>query len=246
VDLGISGKRAAVAAASIGLGFASAKALANEGVHVAICGRDRKRVDAAAKAIGHDAVPLVRDVSTADGGQEFVEAAIDALGGIDILIANAGGPPAGAFKSTEISAYREALELNLLSVVGMCQGAVPSMKQQRWGRIVAITSLSARQPVRNLILSNTTRPATTGFLKSLALEIAPYGITVNSVQPGPHGTARMKELASVEPATLGIRTGSFGDPDDFGAIVSTLCSEQARFAVGVHLHLDGGSYAGLQ
>ena len=138
MDLGISGRRAAVAAASRGLGFATAAALADEGVHVALCSRNADAIEDAAKRIGHDAVPLAEDVSTTNGARRFVDAARDALGGIDILVTNAGGPPPGDFSSTRVDQYLAALELNCLSVIAMCDAAVPHMREQRWGRVVAI------------------------------------------------------------------------------------------------------------
>lgn len=248
MDLGIDGRRAAVAAASGGLGYASAAALAAEGVSVAICGRDRGRIAEAAARIGHGCVPLVCDVSTAAGGEAFVATAGEALGGIDILVANGGGPPAGTFASTELARYPEALELSLLSVVGMCKAAVPAMQAQRWGRVVAITSLSVRQPIPTLILSNTARAGVTGFLKTLAREVAADGVTVNSVQPGLHATDRMTALYGGTPdaAALGVPAGVLGDPADFGAVVAFLCGASARYLTGVQVHVDGGSYAGLQ
>lgn len=247
MDLGIAGRRAAVAAASGGLGFASAQALANEGVAVAICGRDRVRIDEAAARIGHGCIGLVADVSTAAGGSDFVAAATEALGGVDILVANAGGPPAGTFASTDIDAYDSALRLSLLSVVGMCRAAIPAMQVYRWGRVVAITSLSVRQPIANLILSNTARAGVTGFLKTVATEVAADGVTVNSVQPGLHATDRLTALyGSGEGLAAGVPAGVVGQPDDFGAVVTFLCSEQAKYTTGVQLHVDGGSYGGLQ
>jgi 3-oxoacyl-[acyl-carrier protein] reductase len=240
MDLGIAGKRAAVAAASAGLGFESARALAAEGVRVAICGRDQQRIEAAAKRIGELAVPLTCDVSTSAGGTAFVEAAREALGGIDILVTNAGGPPPGTFESTPLESYPGALDLNLMSVVAMCTAAVPAMRAQGWGRVVAITSLSVRQPMANLILSNTARAGATAFLKTLAREVFIDGVTVNSVQPGLHATERLKVLYG--DAGPGMPTG---DPADFGAIVTFLCGQQARFTTGVGLHVDGGSYLGL-
>ena len=241
MDLGISGRRAAVAAASAGLGLASAKALADEGVHVAICGRDRGRIDAAAAYIGHDVVPLVADLATPDGAARFVADATEALGPIDILVTNAGGPPHGNFESTPIEAYPSAIDLNLMSVVAMCKAAVPEMRHRRWGRVVAITSLSVRQPMAQLILSSTARAGVTAFLKTLAREVAADGITVNSVQPGMHLTGRLREVYG---ETLPDRP--LGDPSDFGQVVAFLCSEPARFTTGVQLHVDGGDYAGLQ
>jgi 3-oxoacyl-[acyl-carrier protein] reductase len=241
MDLGITGRRAAVAAASAGLGFASAKALADEGVAVAICGRDRARIDDAAAAIGNVCVPLVADVGDAAGAGAFVAAATEALGGIDILVTNAGGPPPGTFASTPVDAYEGALDLNLLSVVAMCKAAVPPMQERGWGRVVAITSLSVRQPIPTLILSNTARAGATGFLKTLAREVAADGVTVNSVQPGLHRTDRITALYGGNlPDDV-----PMGDPADLGGVVAFLCGRQARFTTGVQLHVDGGSYAAL-
>lgn len=247
MDLGIAGRTAAVAGASSGLGFASARALAAEGVRVAICGRDRARIDAAASRI-EGAVPLVADVSTTEGATRFVEAAVEALGQVDILVPNAGGPPPGTFASTPVDAYRPALELNLLSTVAMCEAAVPAMCERGWGRVVAITSISVRQPIPTLILSNTARAGVTAFLKTLALEVAGRGVTVNTVQPGLHLTDRLRGLYGddVEAANAGVPTGVVGDPDDFGATVAFLCSTRARFVVGAALPVDGGTYQGLQ
>jgi 3-oxoacyl-[acyl-carrier protein] reductase len=247
MDLGIAGKRAAVAAASGGLGLASAQALAAEGVHVAICGRDQARIEAAATEIGHGCIPLVCDVGDAEGGAAFVEAATAALGGIDILVANGGGPPAGNFASTPIERYAAAIDLSLLSVVGMCTAAVPGMQANGWGRIVAITSLAVRQPMANLILSNTARAGVTGFLKTLAREVAGAGITVNTVQPGLHATDRVTALYGAMPdaKALGIPSGTIGQPADFGAIVAFLCSSQAGYTTGLQYHVDGGNYAAL-
>src|ERR1700712_3163625 len=194
MDLGIAERRAAVAGASGGLGLATAKALAAAGVHVAICGRDEARIRAAATAVGHDCHPLVCDVAAAEGGEAFVEAAVDALGGIDILIPNAGGPPPGTFASTPVELYQTGLDLNLLSIVGMCKAAIPAMQARRWGRVVAITSVAVRQPIASLILSNTARAGVTGFLKTVAREVAVDGVTVNTVQPGIHATGRVTTL----------------------------------------------------
>jgi 3-oxoacyl-[acyl-carrier protein] reductase len=247
MDLGIEGKRAAVAASSAGLGLGVARALVAAGVHVAICGRRDDVVAAAADALGPLAVPLVADVGTPDGATAFVEAASEALGGVDILVPNAGGPPPGTFASTPLDAYGPALDLNLMSVVAMCHAAVPGMRDRGWGRIVAITSSTVRQPSPTLILSNTARAGATAFLKTLALEIAPHGITVNTVQPGLHATDRMRQLgvdATSRPPDIPV--GFVGDPDDFGAVCAFLCSQSARFVTGASLPVDGGSYRGLQ
>lgn len=235
------GRRAAVAAASAGLGFATAKALADEGVRVAICGRDRGKVDDAVARLGANAVGLVADVSNAEGSAAFVAAATEALGGLDVLVTNAGGPPAGNFAQTPVDAYPAALDLNLMSVVAMCKAAVPAMQAQRWGRIVAITSLSVRQPMPQLILSNTARAGATAFLKTLAREVANDGVTVNSVQPGLHLTDRLQQVYGD-----GLPDRPLGDPADFGQVVAFLCSEQAKFLTGAAVNVDGGDYQGLQ
>lgn len=240
MDLGLSGRRAAVAAASAGLGFESARSLVAEGARVAICGRDRARIDDAAARLGAACVPLVVDVGDAAGGAAFVAAATEALGGLDIVVANAGGPPGGTFESTPVEAYEPALDLNLLSVVGMAKAAIPAMRAAGWGRFVAITSISVRQPIANLILSNTSRAGVTGFLKTVAREVAADGVTVNTVQPGLHATDRVTSLYGGD-----VPPGAIGDPADFGAVVAFLCSEQARFVTGAHLQVDGGAYGGL-
>lgn len=248
MDLGLAGRRAAVAAASRGLGRAAAAALAAEGVHVAICGRDRGRIEAAAASIGPYVIPVVADVGTAEGAAGFVHAARDALGGVDILVANAGGPPAGDFAAVDdVAEYARAFELNALSTIAMCRAAVPAMQAARWGRVVAITSIAVRQPIPNLILSNTARAGLTGFLKTLAREVAADGVTVNSVQPGYHATERVTELhPDTTDLARTVPAGAIGDPSDFGTVVAFLCSETARYVTGAALPVDGGAYAGLQ
>jgi 3-oxoacyl-[acyl-carrier protein] reductase len=241
MDLGLMGRRAAVAAGTAGLGFASAKALADEGATVVVCGRDRARLDDAVARLGDRAIGVVADVGNAEGAAAFVAAATEAMGGLDILVTNAGGPPGGNFADTPVESYPGALELNLMSVVAMCKAAVPAMQAQRWGRIVAITSLSVRQPMPQLILSNTARAGATAFLKTLAREVAGDGVTVNSVQPGLHVTDRLQQIYGDS-----LPDRPLGDPADFGQIVAFLCSEQAKFVTGAALNVDGGDYQGLQ
>lgn len=246
MDLGISGRRAAVAASSQGLGFATAAALAAEGVTVAICGRDRGRIDAAAEKIGANAIPLVVDVSTEAGGTEFVAAAREAMGGLDILVTNGGGPPHGNFASTDLDAYRLGIELNCLSAIAMCIAAVPDMQAAGWGRVLAISSVSVKQPIIGLMLSNTARAGLAGFLKTLALEVAGSGITVNSILPAVHDTARSAyPNLDLEQRAADVAAGIVGDPTDFGVCAAFLCSEHARFVNGASLAVDGGSYKGL-
>ncbi len=247
MDLGIRGRRAAVAAASAGLGLAVATALVAEGVEVAICGRDPERVRAAADA--HGLVGLVADVSTPDGAAGFVTAAADALGPLDVLVANAGGPPGGGFDEfPDPQAYLDAFSLNALSTIAMCQAAVPGMRERRWGRVVAITSIAARQASPGLILSSTARAGLTGFLKTLAVQAAPDGVTVNSLQPGLHATDRLRVLygGDPSPAAATIPAGELGRPEDFGRVAAFLCSDAARFVTGSAILVDGGAYQGLQ
>jgi len=247
VNYGIEGRRAAVAAGSSGLGLATARALADEGVTVAICSRSQERIEAAAAQIGPLAVPLLADVSTEDGAAAFVVSAREALGGVDILVCNGGGPPAGNFTSTSPEAYRAAIELNCLAHIAMCGEAVPGMREQQWGRVLAITSVGVRQPIAGLILSNVARSGLTAFLKTLAREVAGDGVTVNSLQPGLHDTPRIRELyrGEIDARDAGIPAGVIGRPDDFGRVAAFLCSESASFVTGTAIPVDGGAYTGL-
>ena len=247
MDLGLHGKTAAIAAGTAGLGLGTAKALARDGVQVVICGRDEAKLQRALAEVGHGAQGFVCDVSTDAGGREFVERAIATAGSIDILVANGGGPPAGTFESTPEEAYLPALQNNLLSIVAMCHAAVPGMRERKWGRVLAITSVSVRQPINNIILSNTARAGVTAFLKTLAREVARDGVTVNTIQPGTHATERITQLYgnNLDAAASTIPAGIVGDADDFGRIAAFMCSDSAKFMTGVQLHVDGGAYAGL-
>jgi 3-oxoacyl-[acyl-carrier protein] reductase len=248
MDLGIAGRRAAVAAASQGLGFGVAQALAREGVRVAICGRHQETIAAAAAQLGDGAVGLVADLAHPDGAAGFLDAAREALGGVDIVVPNAGGPPAATFETATIEQYAEAFDLNCRSAIAMCQAAVPAMREQQWGRVVAITSIAVRQPIAHLILSNVARAGVTGFLKTLAREIAGDGVTVNSLQPGLHATERLTGLydaSALDGIAASIPAGVLGSADDFGAVAAFLCSDHARFITGAAIPVDGGADSAL-
>jgi 3-oxoacyl-[acyl-carrier protein] reductase len=247
MDLGIEGKTAAIGGSTSGLGLATARALIAAGVRVAICGRDPERLDKATQELGPNAYPIQADLSETAQAVGFIEEAQGILGSIDILVPNAGGPPPGDFASTAIEAYDPALQLNLLSVVALCKAAVPAMQSRGWGRVLAITSSSVRQPINQLILSNTARAGATAFLKTLATQVAPDGVTVNSIQPGLHATPRLESLygGNLEAAAKMAPTGTVGDPEDFGRIAAFLCSVHTRFLTGAAIPVEGGVYPGL-
>ena len=249
MDLGISGKTALVSASSAGLGFASALALAESGCKTVISGRNEERLMHAASKIPNS-IPVIADVSTVKGSQALVRDAKSQLGtNIDILITNAGGPPTGTFASTDVDQYLTAIELNLMSVVAMCKETVPDMQEKKWGRVLAITSISVRQPIPNIMLSNTARAGVTGFLKTMALETAADGVTVNSIQPGLHATDRVLEVygkENMEDLAKTVPAQKIGSADDFGKIAAFLCSEQANYITGAAIPVAGGTYGGLQ
>ena len=242
MDMGLQGKTAAVAASSAGLGLASAQALAAEGVRVAICGR----ISQAAAGLPNHPVALVNDVATPEGAAAFIAAATTALGPLDIVIANCGGPPPGTFASTDIDAYRQANDAAMLSSIAMCREAIPAMRDRGWGRVVAITSFGAKQPPPRLIASAAARAGLSAFLKVTAREVAGQGVTVNSIQPGAHNTARLRsnnnDLAAL---AASLPTGVIGHAGDFGQAVAFLCSTQARFIPGTAILIDGGASLGI-
>jgi len=249
MDLALTGRRAFVTGASSGLGLGCAQALAAEGATVTIVARSASKLAAAASSISgpgtvHTLVGDVSDLATVPG---LVAAAEALMGGIDIVIANAGGPPPGTFATTPFEHYEPALRLNLLSTVAMCQATIPAMRSRGWGRVIGITSMSVREPLAHLILSNTARAGVTGFLKTVATEVAADGVTVNTLQPGLHLTDRLAGLYD-DPAGLAatVPTRTLGDPADFGRVAAFLCSDAARFITGVSIPIDGGAGKGLQ
>jgi 3-oxoacyl-[acyl-carrier protein] reductase len=249
MDLGLDERRAAVAAGTAGLGYAIAAALLDEGCEVVVCGRDPDRLEQAVDSLGDGASGVVADLSTPEGGVAFARAAADELGGPpEIVIANAGGPPPGSPSETDIDAYRAALELNCLSSIALINATVPAMRAAGWGRILAVTSIGARQPIPFLAASSVARAAVTSFIKTLSVEIARDGVTANTLQPGTHDTDRVAKLAESQRGDLlrDIPAGRLGRPQDFGAVAAFLCSEQAGFITGASLVVDGGASRGLQ
>ena len=257
MDLGIEGKVAAVGGASTGLGKAIAWALAREGTRVAICARHQERLErtglALHRASGSDIFAFPADLSTEAGPNDFVEATIKQFGRLDILVCNAGGPPATASANTPAEAWIQALELSLLSTIRLAQAAIPYMRRNSWGRIVCITSVSVKSPLPGMILSNTARPGVVGFAKTVAAEFAGDGITVNVVCPGYMATDRVTELAEQRAEEAGqtvqgimerlvenIPAGRMGDPKELGDLVAFLASERAAYITGTTIQIDGG------
>ncbi|MBV1879843.1 MAG: SDR family oxidoreductase [Pseudomonadales bacterium] len=246
MDLNIKGKKAVVAAATKGLGFATAESLLAEGAEVAICGRDAGRVAEAVKKLGGGVVGITADVSTAEGATGFITEAIAALGQIDILVTNAGGPPPGMPSETSIEGFQFAIDLNLMSTVAMCSAALPGMTERKWGRIVAITSHAVREPSSFIAASSTARAGASAYLKVLSSEVAAAGITVNTVQPGAHKTDRLTDLGvDVEKVAKSIPVKFLGDATSFGQITAFLCSDIASFITGTSILVDGGAYGGM-
>jgi len=262
MEFGIRGKVAIVAAASSGLGKATAMELACEGAHVAINSRNeqelRRAADEIQSATGAEVFTVAGDVTDEDFVRRLVAETKTRFGSVDILVANAGGPPAGFFDDFTAQHYRQAVELNLISTINLCREAVPHMRERDWGRVVAITSIAAKQPVENLILSNTSRAGVLGFMKSLSQQIAADGITVNTVCPGYHLTERLKSLAALtaQKERLSVEEvysrwaastpmKRIGDPKEFAAVVAFLCSDRASYLTGAVIQVDGGAYRAL-
>jgi 3-oxoacyl-[acyl-carrier protein] reductase len=198
--------------------------------------------------MGVKAAAYEADVSQEDQVVAMTDRMVEEFGTIDILVANAGGPQAGGALDVTIEDFEPAFQTSLLSAVAMAQAVVPDMRAQRWGRIVAITSVSVRQPIGGLVLSNAARAGLTGYLKTLAAEVAAEGITVNTVQPGSHATDRLRSLygEDLSGAAAGVPMRVLGRPEDFGAVVAFLCSDHARFVTGTSIPVDGGANQALQ
>jgi 3-oxoacyl-[acyl-carrier protein] reductase len=257
MDFGIRDRVALVAAASRGIGFGAALELAREGARVFLCSRDEERAQAAAEQIsketGVEVIGVQADVTKDEDARRFVSLAEDRGGRVDILVTNAGGPPAATFEEADLEMYRKAFELNALSAIRLAQLVVPGMRQRRWGRIVNITSISVKQPIMGLLLSNTVRAGLTGWAKTLSAEIAADNVTVNSVAPGYTMTERQDELTEAKAKATGktkeelmeMRTAEIpmrrsASVEEIAAAVAFLASERASYITGVTLQVDGG------
>jgi 3-oxoacyl-[acyl-carrier protein] reductase len=241
MDLGIEGRSALVVAGSRGLGRATAEALAGEGVRVMVSSRSRDSLDevqSALRVAGAEVEICQADITDPDAPARLVAATVEAFGSIDIVVANAGGPPPGRALEVDDTMLNDALNANLLASVRLARAAVPIMRDRGWGRICCITSYSVVQPIPGLALSNTARAGLWAWVKTAAQDLAgeESGITLNLICPGPHATDRMKELGG---------TGVMGDPKDFGRVAAFLCSASAGFVNGAALVVDGGATLAL-
>ena len=262
MDLGLKNKVALVAAASRGLGRAVAQELAAEGARLIICSRRTEIIGRVANdikgATGVEVIGVAADVSNSSDVARLVRTGVERFGRVDILVTNAGGPPAGQFESFTIDQWEEATRLLLHSAVELARQVLPGMKERGWGRILNITSIAVKQPVDNLILSNSLRAAVTGFARTLANEVASSGVTVNNIMPGYTRTERVEELARMMAEKQGITADEFiarwekeipmrriGEPREFAALAAFLVSERASYITGVSIPVDGGWIKGL-
>jgi 3-oxoacyl-[acyl-carrier protein] reductase len=262
METGLRNRVAIVAASSQGIGRATAQAFAAEGCKIAMCARNEGALQAAAGGIRQqhkvDVFAQALDVTNADAVHDFVEAVVTKFGSADICVTNAGGPPAKGFLATSLDDWHKAVESNFLSAVYFAREVIPHMQKRRWGRIVTITSITTKQPVLELVLSNAVRSAVVGLVKSLANEFGKDGILVNNVGPGFTATDRLKELAKVRSAASGksqqeIFDGwavdaaqkRIGEPSEVADAIVWLASERASFVTGQTILVDGGAYKGL-
>jgi 3-oxoacyl-[acyl-carrier protein] reductase len=252
---------ALICAASKGLGRASAEALARDGFKVAICARGEAALTQTAGAIraaGGDVLPLVADLSKIDDVERVIAATVERFGGLDVLVTNTGGPPSGPFMAIDEQTWLNAIDSLLLSVVRLCRAAIPHMQARGGGRIINITSISVKQPIEGLVLSNALRSAVTSLAKTLSVELAPHNILVNCVAPGYTRTDRVIELSQQAAAREGttadvidkrtmakIPLGRIGEPREFGEVVAFLASPAATYVTGVTIQVDGGWTRGL-
>ena len=257
MDFGLAGKVALVAASSKGLGLAVAQELAMEGAHLIMCARGVEALEKAAAEVescgSGEVLALPTDLLNSAEISSLVDAAVSRFGHVDVLVNNAGGPPYGTFEDHPPEAWQAAVRLNLESALNLTRGVLPEMKERGWGRIINITSVAVKEPVDGLILSNSVRAAVTGFARTLANEVASFGITVNNVLPGFTRTDRLLQLAEAQSKHRGISTEDvengwnsviparrLGKPREFAAVVAFLASERASYVTGVSIAVDGG------
>jgi 3-oxoacyl-[acyl-carrier protein] reductase len=262
MDTGLKGRVAIVAASSQGIGRATAEAFAAEGCRIAMCARNAQTLQAAAERVEQQYRTQVfaqaLDVTNAEAVHRFVDAVVSKFGGVDICVTNAGGPPAKGFLAASLEEWRQAVDANFLSTVYFAREVIPPMQRQHWGRIITITSITTKQPVPDLVLSNAVRAAVVGLVKSLANEFGKDGILVNNVGPGYTATDRLKELAKARSATSGksekeISEGwsadtplkRLGEPREVADAIVWLASERASYVTGQTVLVDGGLYKGL-
>lgn len=257
MELGLNNKVALVCAASRGLGKAVAEELANEGANLILCARDAEVLNQTCEEIrqksGVQVFGISADLTKTADIENLYQKSIEAFAKIDILVTNVGGPPAGTFESLSRENWDNATQLLLTSVLDLTRLVLPQMKERRWGRILNITSIASKQPVENLILSNSLRAAVTGFAKTLADEVAPFGITVNNILPGYTRTERVEQLANLIAEKEGISPEEaqskwtsqipmkrLGEPHEFAALAAFLVSERASYITGSSIAVDGG------
>lgn len=261
MDLGLKNKRALVTGASRGLGYATARALSLDGAVVAINGRDAARIQAAASQLASEThfpvYGIAGDVSDAAVAEKLLREAVEALGGLDILVCNAGGPPPGAFESFDEATWQKAVDLSFMSNVRLIKAALPYLRKSDAASVLTVTSYSVKQPIPNLILSNSIRAATIGLTKSLALELGKEGIRFNSILPAWTETERVTQLMTARAQSNGTTVeeeiakqsresalGRMASPDEFGRVAAFLVSPAASYLTGVMLPVDGGMYKG--
>ncbi|HET9181257.1 MAG TPA: SDR family oxidoreductase [Candidatus Angelobacter sp.] len=262
MDLGLKGRGVIVAASSEGIGRATAEAFAQEGAQVAMCARTEKTLHEAAGKIrtgtGAEVFAEPLDVTDGPAVQRFVENAAKHFGRIDVCVTNAGGPPAKSFLSVSLEEWRKAVEMNFMSVVHFARAVIPYMQRHRWGRIITITSVTVKQPVEALVMSNAVRAGVVGLVKSLSNEFGKDGITVNNVAPGYTATERLKELAGAR-ARAGATSpekiyeqwaaeaplNRLGAPNEIADVIVWLASQRASYITGQTVLADGGIYRGL-
>src|SRR2546423_10882472 len=262
MDLGIKDRFALVAAASRGIGYAAALELAREGARVFLCSRDERHASEAAEKIhnetGVNVAGIAADVTNGADVERFVRLALERARHVDICVTNAGGPPATAFDNTDLEMFRDAFELNGLSAIRLAKLVLPAMRERKWGRIINITSISVKQPVDGLLLSNTVRAGLTAWAKTVSNEVAADGVTINNVAPGYTLTERQDELAVARGKALGKSKEEMiemwasqtpmrriADPEEIAAAIAFLASERASYITGVTLQVDGGWTRGL-